>query len=42
MKINQTIFCITIINIIEIILMKSCLSIMLWIGYGLYKMDERD
>lgn len=38
MKAYITIICITIISILEIILLKNLdASIVLWIGYGIYK-----
>lgn len=41
MKLNTTILCLTVITIISIIYKEPVVGIILWIGYGLYKMDTQ-
>ena len=39
-KINFTIFCLTLITVVDIIATGGGISILLWFGYGIYWLDK--
>ncbi len=40
MKINQTIVCLTLITIVALMCDAGGIGLLLWVGYGLYRMDQ--